>query len=308
MLITSLLGKFFKLNNPSKELVCVQISKTGLSIALAKVKPILQISDCRYFKGDLKVQQNNLSSFVVSNKLQHVDCYAVLAREDYRLIPIEKPKVADNEIGEAIRWLIKDLIDFPLEEAVVDFFPTQTRTGQAEKICAVVARLQWLNILAGVVKTAGLNLKAINITTLAIRNIISSLRIVGNSAVFLTQEGEYYYILVVKDQLIYLERKLESGSQNESNAQIFEDFCNRLVAELQRSIDFYQNRDKTIPVKIFLDQFLGQNQKLIQYIETAFNLQIEILDADKWLSDNSKRMPLKEKINYLGVIGEALEL
>lgn len=310
MLKVSLLRKFFKLNTASKESVCVQISKKGLSIALVKVKPVLQILACQYFEADLNLQQNNLSAFIASNQLQHVDCYAVLSREDYRLILIEKPKVADNETGESVRWLIKDLIDFPLEEAVVDFFPAPVRTGQSAKIYVVVARLQWLNTLAGMIKTASLNLKAINIAALAIRNILSSLHItgIGNSAIFLTQEGEYCHILVVKDRLIYLERKLEFGSQSESNAQMFEDFCNRLVTELQLSIDFYQNRDKTIPIKIFLDQLLGQKQKLIQFIEAAFNLRVEILDAGKWLSDNHKGMPLGDKINCLGVIGEALEL
>ena len=304
--LLSLLGKFFKLNSLSKESVCMQISKRGLSIASAKVKPVLQILNCQYFKGDLKVQQNSLSAFVVHNQLRHADCYVVLSLEDYRLVLIEKPKVADNEIGESVRWLIKDLIDFPIEEAVVDFFPAPMQVGQSAKIYVVVTHLQWLNTIASMVKAAGLNLKAVNIAALAIRNVLNSLHIMGNSVVFLTQEGEYYYILVVKDQLIYLERKLEFSSQGELNTQIFEDFCNRLVAELQRSIEFYQTRDKSIPIKFFLDQLLGQNQKLIQFIETAFNLRVEILDTSNWL--NNKEIPLSDKINYLSIIGEALEL
>ncbi|CAL7964131.1 MSHA biogenesis protein MshI [Gammaproteobacteria bacterium] len=308
MKIISLLGKIFKLGSLGKKSVCVQISKEGLSIALTKVKPVLQILECKYFNGDLEVQQNSLSSFVAHNQLQHANCHIVLSREDYRLILIEKPKVDDNEIEESVHWLIKDLIDFPIEQAVVDFFPAPVQTGQSAKIYVVVVNLQWLNTVAGMVKEAGLNLEAVNIAALAIRNVISSLPIMGNSAIFLTQEGEYYYILVVKDQLIYLERKLEFSSQGETNVRIFDDFCNRLIAELQRSIDFYQNRDKTILIKFFMDKLLGQNQKLIQLIETAFNLRVEILDTNKWLSDNDKGMPLSNKINCLSVIGESLEL
>ncbi|MEI8055478.1 MAG: PilN domain-containing protein [bacterium] len=280
------MGKFFKLNSSSKELVCVQISKKGLSIALAKTKPVLQILDCQYFSGDIQAQKNNLSSFVAQSKLQHADCRIVLSREDYRLILIEKPKVADNELGESLHWLVKELIDFPLEEAVVDFFPAPMRTGQSAKIYVVVVRLQWLNTIADIVKAANLNLQAINIATLATRNLFSSLHLAENSAVFLTQEEEYYYILVVKDGLIYLERKLELSSQ--------------VVTELQNSIDFYQNRDKTIPIKIFLDQVLGQNKELIQSIEKTLNLQVEVLDISKLIS-------LGDKANCLSVIGEPLE-
>lgn len=300
----SLLGYFFKPNNSSKGLVCVQINKEGLSIVLAKIKPSLQILNCQYFSGGLEAQQNNLSSFVIANQLQNIDCHGVLSLEDYRLILIEKPKVAENEMGEATKWLVKDLIDFPIEEAVIDFFPAPNRTGQPERIYVVVTRLQWLNQVANTIAIAGLNLKSINIAALALRNILSSLRTVGNSAVFLMRSKDTYYILVVKDQLIYLERKLELSAQNELDTQLFESFCNELVNELQHSIDFYQNRDKTIPIKIFLDPLLGKNQKLVQFIETALSLQVEVLDTSKLLCDISP----DDRIKYLSVLGEALGL
>lgn len=303
----ALLKKIFKPSNHEKELVCVQISKKGLSLVLAKIKPILQILNCQYFNGDLKVQQDSLRTFIEHNQLQHMDCYGVLSLDDYQLMLLEKPKVADNEIGESVRWLVKDLIDFPIEEAVIDFFPAPTRVGQPAKIYVVIARLPWLTTIAALIAEVGLNLKRMDIAALAICNVLGALHIVGNSAVLLVKEGEHYYILVVKDQLIYLERKLEFSSQGELNPQMFELFCSELVAELQRSIDFYQNREKTIPVKIFLDPTLGQDQKLIQCIETALNLRIAVLDIHQWLS-RTEEIPLDGKANCLSVIGEALGL
>lgn len=303
--VLSLLGYFFKPKNDGKGLVCLQINQEGLSIILVRIKPSLQILNCQYFSGDLETQQNDLSSFVTTNQLQNTDCYGVISLEDYRLILIEKPKVAENEMGESIKWLVKDLIDFPIEEAVIDFFPAPSRAGQSAKIYAVVTRLKWLNQVADIIAKAGLNLKNLNIAALALRNIFSSLHIIGNSAVFLMRDKDQYYILVVKDQLIYLERKLELSSQNENDTQMFEQFCNELVAELQHSIDFYQNRDKTIPIKIFLDPILGKNRKLIQLIETALGLQVEALDTSKLLPNT---IPLDNKIKCLSVIGEALGL
>lgn len=301
----SLLGYFFKPSKDTKEAVCVQINKEGLSMILAKTKPSLQILNCQYFSGNLEAQQSHLSLFVTTNQLQNADCYGVLSLEDYRLILIEKPKVAENEMGEATKWLVKDLIDFPIEEAVIDFFPAPNRAGQAEKMYVVVARMQWLSLIADMVAKAGLNFKSLNVAALALRNIFSSMHIIGNSAVFLMRNKDQYYILVIKDQLIYLERKLELSSQNELDAQMFESFCNELVNELQHSIDFYQNRDKTIPVKIFLDPLLGKNQKLVQFIETTLSLQVEVLDTSKLLHEI---LPEEDKIKCLSVIGETLGL
>lgn len=303
----SWLKKFFKFNIYKKEVVCVQISKKGLSVVLAKVKPVLQILKCQYFGGDFRVQQDSLTSFVEQHQQQRADCYGVLSLDDYQLMLIDKPKVAASEIGESVRWLVKDLIDFPVEDAVVDFFPAPTRVGQPEKVYVVITRLRWLTSVAAIIAKAGLNLKNVNIAALAIRNILSSLHIVGNSVVLLMKEAEHYHILVVKDQLIYLERKLEFSAQSELNSQMFELFCSELVAELQRSIDFYQNRDKTIPIKIFLDPTLGQNQKLVQFIETALALRVEILGINKWVG-STEEIPLDGKNNCLSVIGEALGL
>ena len=170
-------------------------------------------------------------------------------------------------------------------------------------------RLQWLNQIAEIITQVGLNLKSINIAALALRNILSSLHIVGNSAIFLMQHQDQYYVFVIKDQLLFLERRLELSSQNELDTQLFEQFCNELVTELQHSIDFYQNRDRTIPVKIFLDPILGENQKLVQFIENALGLQVETLDISKWLRDNVKgNMSPNDKIKCLSVVGEALGL
>jgi len=164
-----------------------------------------------------------------------------------------------------------------------------------------------LTTVATLIEKSGLNLQSIDIATLAIRNILGTLHIVGNSAVVLLKEEDHYYILVIKDRLIYLERKLEFSAQNELDVRMFELFCNELVTELQRSIDFYQNREKTLPLKIFLDPALGQNKKLVQLIESALTLRVEVLDIGKWIGETTD-MPLEHKTCCLAVIGEALGL
>lgn len=287
-----------------KPVVCLQLNKTRLSLLVATTKPRLQILQCQYFSGDLAAQQNYLTNFVATNQLQNTICHGVLALEDYRLILIDKPQVADHEIGEATKWLVKDLINFPIEEAVIDFFPAPTRIGQPNKLYVIITRLSWVNQFNDLITATGLKLQSINIAALALRNILSSLAIIGNSAILLMRNQDIYYILVVKEQLIYLERKLELNLQNASDPKMFEDFCNELTKELQYSIDFYQNRDKTIPIKIFVDPVLGQNQPLIQFIETALNLKITLLDTAKLLQDVAP----EDRIKYLGVLGEALGL
>jgi len=303
----SFLKKMLKINSHNKEVICIQLSKNGLGVILAKIAPVLHVTKCKYFQGDLKTIQNSLHAFVEQNQLQYMDCHVVLSLDDYQLMLIEKPKVIESEVRESVQWLVKDLINFPIEEAIIDFFPAPTRTGQPEKIYVVIGRLERLNTIANLATNAELKLKTIDIAALTIRNLLAALHIVGNSAVLLIKDEENYHILVVKDRLVYLERKLVFHHQNELDEQKFEAFCNELVTELQRSIEFYQNREKTIPIKIFLSPSLGHNKKLVQTIETGMNLRIDVLDVNKWLSD-VQDMSLDCKINCLSIIGKALGL
>jgi MSHA biogenesis protein MshI len=44
----------------------------------------------------------------------------LLNPNDYQILPIEAPDVAPEERASATRWRIKDMLDFPAEEACVD--------------------------------------------------------------------------------------------------------------------------------------------------------------------------------------------
>jgi len=129
----SQLKKIFKLGDHQKTAVCVQVSKKGLNVVWVRIEPVLQILKCQCFSGDLKNQQEGLLSFVEQNKLYHAACYGVLSLDDYQLMLIDKPKVVDGEIGESVRWLVKDLIDFPVEEAAIDFFLRLRGLGNLRK-------------------------------------------------------------------------------------------------------------------------------------------------------------------------------
>lgn len=42
---------------------------------------------------------------------------------DYQRVNIETPAVPVNEIALAVRWKINELIDFSIDDAVIDYYP-----------------------------------------------------------------------------------------------------------------------------------------------------------------------------------------
>jgi MSHA biogenesis protein MshI len=55
----------------------------------------------------------------------------VLRAQDYQLALVETPEVPPAELRAAMRWRLKDTIDFRVEEAVIDVFECPTRTEAA---------------------------------------------------------------------------------------------------------------------------------------------------------------------------------
>ncbi len=55
------------------------------------------------------------------------------------------PAACDNELRAAVRWRIKDLIDFHIDDAVIDVFemPAHARGGPNRMMYAVKARPTW---------------------------------------------------------------------------------------------------------------------------------------------------------------------
>lgn len=71
---------------------------------------------------------------------QGLPCRALMARGSYQFLLTDAPNVPAEELGDALRWRIKDLINMPVNEAVVDafFLPDScTRAGNRLSYAAV---------------------------------------------------------------------------------------------------------------------------------------------------------------------------
>ncbi len=137
-------------------------------------KPKVQL--CEYIPCATKEEfPAKLKNFVHQNNLQHVLVNFVLEPGKYRLIYIDSPKVPEEELANAARYLVKDLITFPLNEAVVDAFVMPVRPGQKEKIHVVVAELKVIENVIKVVEAAGLKVNSIDIPELSLANFLTLL-------------------------------------------------------------------------------------------------------------------------------------
>ena len=75
--------------------------------------------------------------------LQQHRCVAVLQRHQYQLLPMDAPDVPRPDWRDAVRWRLKDMVDFPVEDAGIDLLeiPAEhSQRGRTGLLAAVAPR------------------------------------------------------------------------------------------------------------------------------------------------------------------------
>ena len=57
-----------------------------------------------------------------SRELARTAVSGILSSADYQLVTVEAPEVPAHELRAAVRWKLRDIVNFPVSEAVVDVF------------------------------------------------------------------------------------------------------------------------------------------------------------------------------------------
>ena len=212
--------------------------------------------------------------------LQGIPCNLVMSPGSYQLILGEAPKVPAEELAEALRWRIKDLVQFPISEAVMDAFllPEDSVRGTSRMAYAVASQRKNIEVAVAAAKSSGLQLKNIDIPELVLRNLAEACCDTkrGVAIVKLHQGGGS--LQIIRDGNLYLSRQFSLAY----NAGLLDDLPGEaLVLELQRSLDYFERQMRQVPPShIYL---CGENvtaDKLTPQIRNALAVTINLLDLN----------------------------
>ena len=104
--------------------------KTGASLQSCTFEPVSADG------SDLQTQ------ILKGRGLGRQQCSTLLDIGDYQLLVVDAPEVPPQELRAAVRWQIQDLIDFHIDDAVLDVFdaPPGGPAGTRKQMYVVVAR------------------------------------------------------------------------------------------------------------------------------------------------------------------------
>ncbi|MGB5344903.1 MAG: hypothetical protein WBN23_01935 [Woeseia sp.] len=169
----------------------------------------------------------------------------VLADGSYQMLLEELPNAPANEMREAIGWRIRDRIDTPLEEAVIELLemPQHARATRANSAYAVVARRDDVQTQIEKIKAVGLKLDTIDLPELCMRNIAIRLPQDAEGVAFLHFMDDSGLLTITRQGVLYLVRRIDIGKLQMDvtpTTQLRQGLIPSICLELQRSLDYYE--------------------------------------------------------------------
>jgi len=239
-------------------------------------------------------------------------CSTLLGGRDYQLLSVEAPNVPPEELKTAIRWRLKDMLDFHVDDATVDVLdiPAEANApGRAHNMFAVAARNSIIKQKQELFVDAGIGVSVIDIPEMAQRNISALMEPEGRGLAMLSFGEDGGLLTVSYKGELYLSRRVDV-----SLAQLAEeDFerktatFDRITLELQRSLDHFDRQYNYVSVaKLMLAPSPAEG--LADYLAGNLYTPVERFDLGGYLDLSAvpELAAPEEQQRYFLLLGAAL--
>ena len=229
---------------------------SAVAISRSRAQPVLEWADYVEAANGDRAREKLLAELLKENQANDLSTTALIAERDYNLLLVESPGVPAGELREAVRWRVKDLIDFNIEDAVVDIFEVPPlKGGRDNMLYAVVAKRAAVRAVIDEIEAAEQSLQTVDVPELALRNIATLLPEDVGGVAFIYLNDDSGLITVTRQGTLYLSRRFDGG-----RAQLFasgagavgpenEGTLDAIVIEVQRSLDYYESQFAQPPIQ-----------------------------------------------------------
>jgi len=325
-----LLGALLK-KQPLPGICAINFNAESASIAriiAGDAKPVVDF--CGFYSLDQPTIEHQLRQLATTHQLNRYTCTTLMSRIDYQLLVMEAPAVPKNELKDALRWHIKDLIDEPVSDITLDAFDVPTPRGakKSNVVYVVAAKKEQLNNRSKILQSAGINLQIIDIKELAQRNIANLLSDNKNGVALLSLDSTSGILTLSRGGELYLNRPLNLGLnqvvpaatnapteiQNDTglpelnldseiaNSAIYD----YIALELQRSLDYYESNFRQPPIRtLHLAPIARTLPGFPEYIKNNLNMNVEVVDLNN-LFESKTPIPVETQEKVFFALGAAL--
>lgn len=237
-----------------------------------------RIALCESFRIE-RDDLNTLQRLNAARDLKSYQVTTVLSESDYRFLQVEAPSVPEEERAQAIRWRLKDMVDFPVATAalgVVDIPLEGAAAARQSSVFAVVAPDSAVGQRQRLFYQARLGLAAIDVPEMAVRNVATLFEEANRGLAFLALvDGDSLLLITYRGEL-YFSRRIEVSAAQlaEADGERRQQLLERLALELQRTLDNFDRQYGFISVA----RLIVASEKVVAELQPALadNLYIPV--------------------------------
>lgn len=259
---------------------------------------------CRCYEGDDRIQL--VSDLVDEYGWAGMSCSVVLHPAYYQLLLTEAPAVLPDEMATALRWKVKELLDYSIDEAAIEYFtlPADAYRGRRNMVYVAALRKASLQSFVAPFEQSGLVVDCIEISELALHKLLARLpQEVGGVGVMSLQAGQGL-INLAEDSSLYLCRRLDVGLDSYHSDGRSQLYLESLLLEIQRSLDFYESQlGKGIITRLYYAPAIHELEPIGRYLNEQLALNVAPLPFPEQVS---AELEADEVARCLAAVGAAL--
>lgn len=238
------------------------------------------VAFCAWFPGAANVE--GVERIGKELRASAYRCSTLLGGREYQMLSVEAPNVPPDELRTAIRWRLKDMLDFHVDDATIDVLDVPVEPNapsRTHNMFAVAARNSVVRERMQLFGDARLDVTVIDIPEMAQRNIAALVEQEGRGLAMLSFSEDGGLLTVTYRGELYLSRRIDvplaqlAEGDLERRSAVFD----RITLELQRSLDHFDRQYHYINVaKLMLAPFNADG--LAAYLASNLYLPVETLD------------------------------
>lgn len=212
--------------------------------------------------------------------IEGYQCLSVLAPNEYQVLLVDAPNVPAAELKAAVRWRLKDMLDYHVDDATIDVLDIPVdaaRGGRGHSMYAVAARN---DVIQGCIERfadARIPLSVIDIGETAQRNIAALYEPPDRGVGLLYLDKTHALLTINFRGELYLTRRIDLSLEQllHPPGGKADEPMNRILLELQRSFD---HLDRQFPFVSVAKLLLGPEPRetgLAAYLAGNLDIPVE---------------------------------
>ena len=307
--------RFFKKTKKNEGWLTIAFLGDGIAAASMRrvpaAKPVVAMT--AFFPGS--VDADALEKAGKELRAGDYQCTTVLAGGEYQMLAVDAPNVPRDELKTAVRWRLKDMLDFHIDDATIDVLDIPVdKQGAARanhSMFAVAARNSVIERRQHLFAEARIGLSVIDIPEMAQRNISALIEPEGRGVAMLSFGADGGLLTVTFGGELYLSRRIDVTLEQllEPDHDKKHLSFDKITLELQRSLDHFDRQFHFISVsKLVLAP--SATTGLDEYLSSNLYTPVESMDLADVL-DLSQVPALAAKVEqqrFFVALGAALRL